>query len=219
MSENKQLSNPYRKMGTIHNAGLDFLIGNLKPKEVTIEKIIDNIGLFMEKVNDTESKIDFATYCGTVVSAINRNNQVPFDEILRELKVTKEGRCFINDILNVSEDYDYPTALKVVENIELNILTSEMTQEERQYPLIMVAIAKSSIEYWIKQINDKKSPWIPFVEGGDLARRKWPWKSDARGGTALGISGLVTGGWLGGLLGGIGGAIGFSVSDFFFPKE
>lgn len=44
-------------------------------------------------------------------------------------------------------------------------------------------------------------------------------KKLTRGGTALGISGLITGGWLGGLLGGIGGAIGTSAAEFFFPEK
>lgn len=156
-----------------------------------------------------------------MATTINGLNQIPFQEFLREAKISKEGICFINEIQNISPDFDFPTTLKVLTNIESNILTSEMTEQEKQFPLICVAVAKSSVEYWIKQINDPKSLWTPFV--GDPKAFKWPWKSDANGAVAGAIGGAiggVVGGLggvlIGGLLGAIGGAIGASVADALF---
>lgn len=216
--ENKQITNPYQKIGVLHNEGVDYVINNLKPKEVTIEKIIDTTGQYLGKVNNTEKPSALALYCESITLTINRLNQVPFKVIVKEEKISKEAVCFMKSILDVSEDFDYPTTLKIVENIESNILMSDMTQEERSYPLLMVAVSKSSINYWIEQINDKKSPWIPFV-GDDLARLKWPWKQDGLGAAGGAITGGVSGGLIGGVIGAIGGAVGYSVANFLFPKE
>ncbi|MCC7333222.1 MAG: hypothetical protein IT232_11520 [Flavobacteriales bacterium] len=222
MKNSKQISNPYREVGILHNEGLDYVIKNLNPKEpVTIERIIELTGQYLLTLKNSTSKSDLALYYEFVATTINGLNQIPFQEFLREAKISKEGICFINEIQNISPDFDFPTTLKVLTNIESNILTSEMTEQEKQFPLICVAVAKSSVEYWIKQINDPKSLWIPFV--GDPKAFKWPWKSDANGAVAGAIGGAiggVVGGLggvlIGGLLGAIGGAIGASVADALF---
>jgi len=223
MKNVKQISNPYREVGILHNEGLDYVIKNLNPKEpVIIEKIVELTAQYLQIVKNSSNKSDLALYYEFVATTINGLNQIPFQEFLREAKITKEGICFINDIQNISPDFDFPTTLKVLTNIEANILTSEMTEQEKQFPLICVAVAKSSVEYWIKQINDPKSAWIPFV--GDPKAFRWPWRSDANGAVAGGIGGAIGGAvgglggvLIGGLLGAIGGAIGASVADALFP--
>lgn len=223
MKNVKQISNPYREVGILHNEGLDYVIKNLNPKEpVTIDKIVELTAQYLQTVKNSSNKSDLALYYEFVATTINGLNQIPFQEFLREAKITKEGICFINDIQNISPDFDFPTTLKVLTNIEANILTSEMTEQDKQFPLICVAVAKSSVEYWIKQINDPKSAWIPFV--GDPKAFRWPWRSDANGAVAGGIGGAIGGAvgglggvLIGGLLGAIGGAIGASVADALFP--
>ncbi|MBV6462402.1 MAG: hypothetical protein HJHJAOHD_02551 [Flavobacteriales bacterium] len=219
MKNSKQISNPYREVGRLHNEGLDYVIKNLNPKEqVTIEKIIELTGQYLLTIKNNTSKADLALYYEFVATTINGLNQIPFQEFLREAKISKEGICFINDIQNISPDFDLPTTLKVLTNIEANILTSEMTEQEKQFPLICVGVAISSVGYWIKQINDQKSLWIPFV--GEPSAFRWPWKKDAEGAIAGGIGGAVGGAvgglggvLIGGLLGAIGGAIGASVAS------
>lgn len=223
MKNVKQISNPYREVGILHNEGLDYVIKNLNPKEpVTIDKVVELTAQYLQTVKNSSNKSDLALYYEFVATTINGLNQIPFQEFLREAKISKEGVCFINDIQNISPDFDFPTTLKVLTNIESNILTSEMTEQEKQFPLICVAVAKSSVEYWIKQINDPKSAWIPFV--GDPKAFRWPWRSDANGAVAGGIGGAIGGAvgglggvLIGGLLGAIGGAIGSSVADALFP--
>ncbi len=223
MKNVKQISNPYREVGILHNEGLDYVIKNLNPKEpVTIDKIVELTAQYLQTVKNSSNKSDLALYYEFVATTINGLNQIPFQEFLREAKISKEGVCFINDIQNISPDFDLQTTLKVLTNIESNILTSEMTEQEKQFPLICVAVAKSSVEYWIKQINDPKSAWIPFV--GEPKAFRWPWRSDANGAVAGGIGGAIGGAvggvggvLIGGLLGAIGGAIGASVADALFP--
>lgn len=216
MENTKQISNPFREIGVLHNEGLDFVIKGLKPREVTIEKILKLTGEYLLKIEDSSKKSDLAANCQAVASTINQINQVSFEEILRETKVTREALCFINEIDNISGDFDFPTTLKIIENIEVNILLSEMTEKEKQIPLLFSAVAKSSVQYWIEQINDKKSAWIPFL-GDDLERVRWPWKKDGLGALAGGAAGAITGGVTGGLLGALGGALGASIAEVLFP--
>lgn len=216
MKNTKQISNPYREVGVLHNEGLDFVIKNFAPREpVDIERIIQLTSKYAQNIAEKPAKSDFAFYYDLTATNINVLNQIPFDEILREAKISKEAMCFIKEILNISDDFDYNTTFKVLKNIEANILTSEMTEREKEFPLVCVAVAKSSVEYWIKQINDPKSLWTPFV--GEPKAFSWPWKSDARGAIS-GVIGGLPGGVVGSLVGGVLGAIGASVADALIPS-
>jgi hypothetical protein len=225
MATNKnQISNPYDSLALLHNNGLDSVIKGLSPKEVTIQKIIDLSSQYLSQVNNNQSRVENANYYALIARVINSLNQVPFSEIVGELKLSKRARCFIEDINNVSDEFDFETALKVVKNIEENILFSEIPQDEKQYPLLSASVAKLSIEYWIKQIEEPKSAWTPFV--GDPKAFAWPWKSDANGAVAGAIGGAIAGSpalggpgiLVGGLVGAVGGAIGASVADALFPS-
>jgi ferritin-like protein len=126
MKNEKQISNPYRAVGILHNEGLDYVIKNLNSKEpVTIDKIVELTAQYLQTVKNNSNKSDLALYYEFVATTINGLNQIPFQEFLREAKISKEGVCFINDIQNISPDFDFPTTLKVLTNIESNILTSK----------------------------------------------------------------------------------------------
>jgi hypothetical protein len=164
----------------------------------------------MQNTTDKITKLDFAFYYNLIATNINRLNQIPFDEILKESKISNEALCYIKEILNISNDFDYITTLKVLLNIEANILNSELTEQERELPLVSVAVAKSSVEYWIIQINETESLWTPFV--GDPVEFAWPWKSDAKGAISGAIGGVLEGP-TGILIGSLLGAIAASVAD------
>ena len=211
MNNTKQISNAYREIGVLHNDGLDFIINNLDPTDpVVIEKIIGLTSQYMQNTTDKITKLDFAFYYNLIATNINRLNQIPFDEILKESKISNEALCYIKEILNISNDFDYITTLKVLLNIEANILNSELTEQERELPLVSVAVAKSSVEYWIIQINETESLWTPFV--GDPVEFAWPWKSDAKGAISGAIGGVLEGP-AGILIGSLLGAIAASVAD------
>lgn len=212
---NKQISNPYYKVGILHNEGLDYVVKNLKPRKATIEAVLGLVSEYGQQVTEARTQIDMANYYEFAATSLNGLNQIPFAEFLREGKVTREGVCFINDILNVSPDFDYPTQLEILKNINSNILYSDMTEKEKQYPLLMAGIAMASVEYWIEQINAPKTPWTPFLGGESPARFSWPWKKDGEG-AVIGAIGGVTGGIGGVLVGGLLGGIGASVAAVIF---
>ena len=191
MKKTKQVSNPYFEIGVLHNEALDFVIQNLPPKEpVLTEKIIKLSSQNLQIINNTPAKLSLAIYFDFIATTINKLNQIPFEILLKEYKVSVESTCFINEILNLSSDFDYSTTLKVLKNIESNILTSDLIQKEKQLPLLCVAVAKSSVLYWIEQIQNPKSPWINFV--GDTKAFAWPWKADAKGAILGFIDGVIS---------------------------
>ena len=75
----KQISNPYREVGLLHNEGLDYVIKNLKPKEpVAIETIVTLTAKYLQSVKNNSNKTDLEIYYEFVATTINGLNQIPF---------------------------------------------------------------------------------------------------------------------------------------------
>lgn len=71
-----------------------------------------------------------------------------------------------------------------------------MSPESQQFPLLCVAVAKFSLQYWIERLANLKSPWPPMPQ-------EWPWRADAEGA----VSGAIAGSIAGGITAGVGGAV------------
>lgn len=210
--------NPYDVSGKAHNKGLDFVIERLNAQDVMkAERGVDLISQFLESLKDEHShqrhdecnsnhssNEAMINHYIAVGNAVNMLALHPVNELVERSKLSEKQNCFVQAILNVSEerDLDYEGSLKILLNIEEQILASDLSAEELQLPLIMVSIAKYSVKYWMEQINCEDSKWKKFV-GGDLAAFKFPWKADAIG-AMTGIGG--------GLIGSLGGAIGGSLA-------
>lgn len=79
-------------IGILHNEGLDFIINNLDPDEtVDIERINELTSQFMQNTTEKTSKLDFAIYYNSSATNLNRLNHIPFDEILKESKISNEA--------------------------------------------------------------------------------------------------------------------------------
>lgn len=210
--------NPYDVLGKAHNKGLDFVMERLNSSDkMKAERGVDLISQFMESLKDEHSHQRQDACSGNhgnnetminhyiaVGNAVNRLAIHPVNELVQKSKLTEKQNCFIQSILNVSDEMalDYEGSLKILQNIEEQILASDLTAEELQLPLSMVSIAKYSVKYWMEQISSDNSKWKNFVEG-DLAAFKFPWKADALG-AMTGIGG--------GVIGAVGGAIGGSLA-------
>ncbi|MFN3755573.1 MAG: hypothetical protein ACK4RM_01330 [Flavobacterium sp.] len=61
MERKNQISNPYLKVGRLHNEGLDFVIKNLNPQEKpTINQVLDLVGQYLLELNNSKSRSDLA---------------------------------------------------------------------------------------------------------------------------------------------------------------
>ncbi|GAB4404119.1 MAG: hypothetical protein Fur0028_16490 [Bacteroidales bacterium] len=223
--ENKQIiSNPYKSVGVLHNKGVDFIITKLDPKKFSIENVIDFNSQYLQDVEGNLAKSNYLKWYEFTANQLNGLEQIQFSEILREGKLSKEATFYINEILEISVDFDYETIIKVLSNIEENILYSEMTQFEKQLPLLCVAVAKESVNYWIEQLKNPQSPWKPFYDG-PLAKAAWPWRADAKGAVQGAVSGAISGSitgagaLVGAGVGALAGGVSASVGAFLFPEK
>jgi len=75
------------------------------------------------------------------------------------------------------------------------------------------------LEYWVAELSNPASPWIPFG-GGQTAR--WPWREDGKGAVEGAVAGATVAALDGGnvlhgaLVGAVAGGVAASVTAFFF---
>jgi len=200
--------NPYDAIGKVHNKGLDFVIEKLNPQEeIKYERIVELVSQYIvslktnepHKEDCTDMKEDFIFGYVGIGKSLNLIATKSISEIMLEHKFNEKQKCFMDAILNVSEDRDLDRegTLKILLNIEEQMFNADLTPQELEIPFMCSSIAKYSVKYFMEQISNDNSEWKNFISG-DLAKFKWPWKEDALG---------ALGGLSGGLLGAIGGAI------------
>ena len=205
--------NPYDAIGQAHNKGMDFVIGKLNSQEeIKYERIVELVSQYLASLRSKgthesdclEMNEEFILGYVSVGNTLNLLSTYSTEELLEKGKYNKEQICLMESILNVSEEraLDREGTIKILQNIEEQILASDLTPEEAKVPLILASIAKYSVSYWMEQIKNDSSEWKSFIDG-DLAKLKWPWKADALG--------ALTGAG-GGIIGVIGGALGGSLA-------
>jgi len=196
------ITNPYLEVGNLHNQGLEQVISRLSPydvsRPVTIERIIQATCDYLKSISGINTRINPAIDYAFIAKTINELELKSLSEILRHARLNEKMVCFINGMLHISDNTDYETALKFVENIEENILFAEISENEKQLPLLFAAVAKSSINYWLDQFKmpvGKPSLWEDFVvaAGETMDTAKWAWREDAQGALAGMFSGALAG--------------------------
>lgn len=212
--------NPYDVVGKIHNKGMDFVLSKLNPDdEPKYEKVTELVSQFLVELTSKEKqedsfnpiKDDFVYGYIAVGKSFNLSAIHSIVELNKMAQFNDKQTCFINALLNVSDSLslDYEATLKVLMNIEEQILASDLTPQEKEIPLIVASITKYSVKYYLHAINSGcGSHKVEDFVDGDLAKFKFPWKADGKGAIGGAIGGIGTGV----VLGAIGGAIGGSVA-------
>lgn len=206
--------NPYDVIGKVHNKGLDFVVEKLNSQEeIKKERIVELVSQYLVSITGKENHEDDCTDMNQdfilgyvcVGESLNLITTNSIKELIEKGEFTEKQKCFIETILTVSEDraLDREGTLKILLNIEEQILASNLTSKELKVPLTMVSIAKYSVKYFMDQINNDASEWKNFIDG-DLSKFRWPWKADALG--------ALTGAG-GGIIGIVGGALGGSIAS------
>ncbi|MCB9335833.1 MAG: hypothetical protein H6586_06770 [Flavobacteriales bacterium] len=212
--------NPYDVVGKVHNKGMDFVLSKLNPDdEAKYEKITELVSQFLVELTSKEEQENSSNFIKDdfvygYIAVGKTFNLVAINSIVELNKMAafnEKQACFINALLNVSDklSLDYEGTLKVLMNIEEQILASDLTPEEKQIPLIVASITKYSVKYYLHALSsDCASHKIADFIDGDLSSFKFPWKADGKGAIAGAIGGIGTGV----VIGAIGGAIGSSVA-------
>lgn len=189
------ITNPFNGFSQLYKEGVDYVINQLPKVGVTMELVIGATSNFWMglKANIDKGSCDYTRCYAFLSSTMDELEQVSLSEILRNSILTEKSVCFINNIMHISEKIDYITILTILNDSEKNILSSDMSPKEKQLPLLYVAAAKYSINYWLLQINNNNSPWIYYVneENLDMAHAKWAWKEAGQGALAGMYKGLT----------------------------
>lgn len=213
--------NPYDVVGKAHNKGLDYVVEKLNAQEdIKIERVVELVSQYIASLRGEahsdeckDIKEDFIFGYVAIGRALNMMSSYSVKELLQKGEFNEKQKCFVESILNVSEDraLDREGTLKILLNIEEQILASDLSEKELQIPLLTVSIAKYSVKYFIEQMKNDGSEWKNFIEG-DLSNFRWPWKADGKG-AVTGAIGGITGGAGGVIIGALAGAIGGSVAS------
>ena len=78
-------------------------------------------------------------------------------------RLTNEAICLIKSIIDIPYNVDINGRLAIIRNAEINILTANIPERDKEYPLIAAAIAKSSTIYWENERQNPSSPWLVFA--------------------------------------------------------
>lgn len=205
--------NPYDAIGKAHNKGLDYVVENLNPQDdIKHERIVELVSQYLVSLTGkgthdkdcAEMNEAFINNYASVGKALNLLATRSSAELLKEGKFNEKQVALIEAVLCVSEEraLDREGTIKILKNIEERMLASDLSTEELEVPLMLVSIAKYSVDYWMQQIKNDKSEWKNFINE-DFAKFKWPWKADAMG--------ALTGAG-GGVIGIVGGAVGGSIA-------
>lgn len=210
-------TNPYNVIGELHNAGLNSIVQNLS-NTPSIDEVVDLTSRFV-----ADATINAATQLQIAqikifVSQVLNNQQFQQDNYLEETKISSEQVRILNEIINIPPSISNSDIKIYLEDIEFRILTSNITREEKSYPLLVTAVSKYSNLYWNEQVNNPESPWQPFFPSNPSVHLKQWLKADAQGafegGLAAGLYTWWTGGGIlvaagaGALAGGIASSLG-----------
>lgn len=231
MEDNSNKINPYRILGKFHNEGMDYVIERILNKDIrgiSIEEIVELVSEYLSNIYKENSKIDLAINYEIISKVLNKYKQLTLEEILKLSDITLSEKAI--SYLKQLDDLDLENpdaASQKMKEIEQDILNSDLSVNEQQYPLVFIAVAEASIEYMNKEKEkENNSLWSKFT----YQLKIFPWKSDGIGA----VGGLVNKsifGSIGFLLGGpivsvisvgvgaVGSGIVASVKDIIFPPK
>jgi hypothetical protein len=203
--------NPYEQIGAVHNDALKYFSKN-PPTDYTLDGIIrvssvSVLNSFKGKGNyDDAELLDLQGITGCAFNTLylpdtSDPNFIPInvDAIIKAKDFNHVQASFVKALLLPSTPLDMNDYKSIVINIEGKILHSELTCDE-QFPLLAAtAVAKSSIDYWKKEIKDPKTPWPPPV----ALRKFWKYLIADAAGALMGAAG--------GPIGAAGGAAGATI--------
>jgi hypothetical protein len=227
MKHSQNLVNPCEYIGDLHNQGLDFLAKNL----LSFQKVPFKNEIL---VNSSVEFISNSSYFGN----ISQNNlQVAGSYGLNYYFLetypkdfTQEQKIFADKVLSIFDNIKFPfdqieSLNKQIEIQVVEVLKSNLTEEEQIPILSSLAVAKNSLYYWNEQYVNKNSYWSKIndlqLNQNNNLKLDWPeidWgkviKADIRGALGGFIKSLFSGG--GALVGAVTGAISSSAAEIIF---
>lgn len=169
--------NPYKEIAQLHNEGVNYVITKISQNpDPSREQILGAVCEYL-KITGKLSKVDSAINYVSLASLLNKEGALESNK-LKDLDVSPTSRTYLKTLLSLStlrKDVD-ETRYKLQE-LEQEVLNSDMTGKDCAYPLLFIAIAEASIEYWLREEKKKTSLWKKLKR----VVKYIPWKADAKG--------------------------------------
>ena len=212
--------NPCNDFGVLHNAGLDYILDYYSVssfEELTYEQVRYATARFTVE-NAELLEISDLSVLEDLVDDVVEN--VTIEDAFQSLPLSSEQIEFCNQIRDgvlTAEFSSLDQFIQMLESIEQDILNSSIPEHQKEFPLMVMAIAKHSAVYHAESIGIPESS---AKHGGDTILEMDEKKKEKRfaqvveadlvgaiTGASLGFIGGLVSGFIGGALlgGGIGG--------------
>jgi hypothetical protein len=177
MKASDDQTNPYKKIAELHNKGLEYLIKKKAiktAKKLSKEQIIEIICEFFKEMSGQDSMVDEAINYSILIDLLNKNID---ENSLDKLELSENAVKIIKKLLAINSENEYEI-LKSIAELEKEVFNSNFNIRDKNYTLLLLAIAQASVKYWAKEINKGDSIWSRVLGKVKLI----PWKADVKGG-------------------------------------
>ncbi len=169
--------NPYKGIAQLHNEGVNYVITKIsQTPDPSREQILGAVCEYLE-ITGNLSKVDSAINFASLASLLNKEGALDSNK-LKDLDISSKSKNYLKTLLSLSTlRKDVDETRRKLQELEQEVLNSDMTGKDLAYPLLFIAIAEASIEFWVKEEKKKESLWKKFKR----VMKHIPWKADAKG--------------------------------------
>ena len=123
----------------------------------------------MAKIQNKDSKVDIAGNYAVLANFFNMDRDKIIDEMLVRQDVPSEVIAYLEIVRSIPSNTHPEEVLKILADVERDLLDSTYTNEQIKFVLLYIAIAKGSLKDWQQSAHLQ----FPSLHGS------WPWKEDA----------------------------------------
>jgi hypothetical protein len=163
--------NPYPHLGEQFSNGMDYIIENISspssevPQEITFEQLNTTLMSYLQTVFNHNPENPFAPVLQNIALSIlpNAANSYQNSNLSNDSFYSPQQTMLINSIYNSIKANDVEGILAVLENANEDIAQSGLSAVDQAPLFIAVEIAKSSYQYWLKNIYNRESNWRNYI--------------------------------------------------------
>jgi hypothetical protein len=162
--------NPYPHLGEQFSNGMDYIINNissssLEVQEITFDQLNATLMSYLQTVFNYNPENPFAPVIQNIALSIlpNAANSYQNSNLSNESFYNPQQTMLINSIYNSIRANDVEGMFAVLENANEDIAQSGLSAVDQAPLFIAVEIAKSSYQYWLKNIYNQETNWKNYL--------------------------------------------------------
>ena len=151
MARTGKRTNPYTQIAALHNQGIDFVFRKLKDRQaysedISFENILEIVSEYLAKIQNKDSKVDRAGNYAILANFFNRDRDKIIDEMLVRQDVPSEVIAYLEIVRSIPSNTHPEEVLKILADVERDLLDSTYTNEQIKFVLLYIAIAKEVLK-------------------------------------------------------------------------